>query len=200
MLSSANLKDSNATTLGSNSMPTLNSEDRTAEGLNGSGRFGWPREFERETSPSPNIERVLSIPAENNVASGYSGCYPGQQGDVVDMSVDDYDDSDDVLDQEKPSWITNRKAETNRIPPAQNNMKKNESQTKMKEFTDFSDNNPSSDDDLNALLKVRKLSFVMSFAVILHRSHNNHLVVLLLGRGGPGCCSQNACGGDHGTC
>ncbi|KAJ8442440.1 hypothetical protein Cgig2_018717 [Carnegiea gigantea] len=153
MSSGANLKDLNAPTLGSSSILTSNSEDRTAEGLNGSGRFGWPREVERETSPSPNIERVLSGKAENNVASGYSGYYRGQQGGVVDMSVDDNDDSEDVFDQEKPSWITNRKAETYRIPPAENNMKKNDSQTKMKEFTDFSGNNSSSDDDLNALLK-----------------------------------------------
>jgi len=140
--SSTNVKDSNAQALGSGSTVTSNFEDSTAEGLNGSGRFGWTRESERETSPSP----------------GYSDYYRAQKGGPVDMSVDDYDDSEDVFEQEKPFRADNKnkKTDTYQVPAPGNMMMKNDTRTKLKDFDDYGANSSNSDDDLNALLKVGK--------------------------------------------
>jgi len=139
--STTNLKDSNAQTLGSGSTITSNFEDSTTEGLNGSGRFGWTRDYEREISPAP----------------GYSDYYGAQKGGPVDMSVDDYDDSEDVFEQENPYWVDkNKKTDTYQMPAPGNRVMKNDTRTKLKDFDDYGANNSNSDDDLNALLKVSK--------------------------------------------
>lgn len=139
--STANFKDSNAQTLVSGSTITSNFEDSVTEGLNGSGSFGWSRELEGETSPSPKVERVPSGRADSNFTSVYSDHYRAQKGGLVDMSVDEYDDSEDIYEQEKPYWINN------------SNKKNNDSRSKPKDVGDFGANNSYSDDDLNALLK-----------------------------------------------
>lgn len=135
-------KDSNSQSLSSGNL-----EDMTNDGLNGSGRFVWSREQEREreASLSPKIERVPSGKADNTSVSGYSEYVRGQRGGLVDMSVDDYDNPEDVFEQEKPYLMKNKKAETYHVPAAENRMRNN--------LTDVSSNNMSSDDDLNALLK-----------------------------------------------
>lgn len=65
------------------------------------------------------------------------------------MNVDDDDNSIDVYEQEKRYRIKNKKSETFHVLGAENRMRK--------EHTDFNLNNMNSDDDLNTLLKVRKL-------------------------------------------
>ncbi|XP_021741539.1 kinesin-like protein KIN-13B [Chenopodium quinoa] len=138
-------KDSNSQLSSSGSAQILNLEDITANGLSGSGRFGWSREFERGSPPSPKIERVPSGRADNTSASGYSDYYRGQKGGLVDMSVDDYDNSEDIFEQDKPYRMKYKKTETYHVPAAENRTRKN--------LADFSSNNMSSDDDLNVLLK-----------------------------------------------
>ncbi|XP_057247032.1 kinesin-like protein KIN-13B [Beta vulgaris subsp. vulgaris] len=136
-------KDSNSQLLSSGSAHISNLED--TDGLSGSGRFGWSREPEREASPSPKIERVPSGRADNTFVSGYSDHYRGQKGSLTDMSMDDYDNTEEVFEQEKSYRMKNKKAETYHVQAAENRTRK--------DLTDVSSNNRSSDDDLNALLK-----------------------------------------------
>lgn len=138
--SSTASKDLNSQLSISGSAQMSNLEDITSDGLNGSGRFGWSRELEREASPSPKVERVPSGRADNSFVSGYSDYYRGQKGGIVDMSLDDYDNSEDIFEQEKPYRMKNKKAGTYSVPAAENRMRKN--------LSDMS-----SDDDLNVLLK-----------------------------------------------
>ncbi|KAL9242368.1 hypothetical protein vseg_016376 [Gypsophila vaccaria] len=114
-------------TVNSSSAVAPNLEDSANDDLSGSGRFGWSREFERETPPSPHIERVHSGRAENG---------------LVDMSIDNYGYSVDTNESESP-WMKNKNAETHRVAAAEIRTRGN----------DYRANNASSDDDLNALLK-----------------------------------------------
>lgn len=150
-------KDSNSQLSSSSSAQMSNLEGTTTDGLNGSGRFGWSRGLDREASPSPKLERVPSGRADNTFVSGYSDYYRGHKGGQVDMSVDDYDNSEDIFEQEKPYRSKNKKAETYNVPATDNRMRKN--------LSDLSSNNTSSDDDLNVLLKVIKLSIALYIAL-----------------------------------
>ncbi|KAL2929223.1 Kinesin-like protein KIN-13B, partial [Bienertia sinuspersici] len=91
LASSTVTKDTLSQSLNSGGLAqSSNLEDMTTDGLNGSGRFGWPREHEREVSLSPKVERVHSGRADNTFVSGYSDYFRGQKGGLGDMSVDDY--------------------------------------------------------------------------------------------------------------
>ena len=149
--SSTTSKDSNSQPFSSGPGQQLNVEEITTDSLNGSSRFGWSRELEREASASPKIERVPSGRADSAAVSGYTDYYRGQNGGLIDMTVDDDDTSADVYEQEKRYRIKNKKPETFHVLAAENRTRK--------EHTDFYLNNMNSDDDLNTLLKVRKLFY-----------------------------------------
>ncbi|XP_057536712.1 kinesin-like protein KIN-13B [Amaranthus tricolor] len=143
--SSTTSKDSNSQPFSSGPGQQLNVEEITTDSLNGSSRFGWSRELEREASASPKIERVPSGRADSAAVSGYTDYYRGQNGGLIDMTVDDDDTSADVYEQEKRYRIKNKKPETFHVLAAENRTRK--------EHTDFYLNNMNSDDDLNTLLK-----------------------------------------------
>ncbi|CAO2841954.1 unnamed protein product [Amaranthus hypochondriacus] len=143
--SSTTSKDSNSQSFSSGPGQQLIVEEITTDSLNGSSRFGWSRELEREASASPKIERVPSGRADSAAVSGYTDYYRGQNGGLIDMNVDDDDNSIDVYEQEKRYRIKNKKSETFHVLGAENRMRK--------EHTDFNLNNMNSDDDLNTLLK-----------------------------------------------
>lgn len=152
--SSLNLRDSTAFPVSSVLPTASNIEDNITDIPNEINRFGWSKQNERETSPPFKVDRVPSGRVEGNIpASSYSDYYKGQRGGQSDATEDDVDYSEEIYNQEKPSWIKNKKVETSQISALE--VRKPESQMKRREQPYFETNNlRSDDDDLNALLKV----------------------------------------------
>ncbi|KAJ9688452.1 hypothetical protein PVL29_014226 [Vitis rotundifolia] len=152
--SSLNLRDSTAFPV-SSLLPTASSiEDNLPDVPNEINRFGWSKQIEKETSPPFKVDHVPSGRVEGNIpASSYSDYYKGQRGGQSDVTEDDVDYSEEIYNQEKPSWIKNKKVETSQISALEDKMRKPESHIKRRELPDFEANNLRPDDDLNALLK-----------------------------------------------
>uniref|UniRef100_A0A5B7BT99 Putative kinesin-13A-like n=1 Tax=Davidia involucrata TaxID=16924 RepID=A0A5B7BT99_DAVIN len=144
--SSLNLRSSTALPL-SSALPTVSaSEDDVVDVPHGSSRFGWSKQFERESSPSFNVERVPSGRAQGNLASSvFVDNYKGQNND--------FDYSEEIYEQDKPSWMMNKKVENYKASALDNKMRKTGTQTRQRDLPDFEGNNSHSDDDLNTLLK-----------------------------------------------
>ena len=152
--SSLNLRDSTAFPVSSLLPTASNIEDNLPDIPNEINRFGWSKQIEKETSPPFKVDRVPSGRVEGNIpASSYSDYYKGQRGGQSDVTEDDVDYSEDIYNQEKPSWIKNKKVETSQISALEDKMRKPESHIKRRELPDFEANNLRPDDDLNALLK-----------------------------------------------
>uniref|UniRef100_A0A5B7BPC7 Kinesin-like protein n=1 Tax=Davidia involucrata TaxID=16924 RepID=A0A5B7BPC7_DAVIN len=149
--SSLNLRSSTALPL-SSALPTVSaSEDDVVDVPHGSSRFGWSKQFERESSPSFNVERV---PSGRNLASSvYTDNYKGQRGGRGEIAEDDFDYSEEINEQDKPSWMMNKKVENYQTSALDDKMRKNGTQTRQRDLPDFEDNNSHSDDDLNTLWK-----------------------------------------------
>lgn len=152
--SSLNLRDSTAFPVSSLLPTASNIEDNLPDIPNEINRFGWSKQIEKETSPPFKVDRVPSGRVEGNIpASSYSDYYKGQRGGQSDVTEDDVDYSEEIYNQEKPSWIKNKKVETSQISALEDKMRKPESHIKRRELPDFEANNVRPDDDLNALLK-----------------------------------------------
>lgn len=152
--SSLNLRDSAAFPVSSLLPTASNIEDNLPDIPNEINRFGWSKQIEKETSPPFKVDRVPSGRVEGNIpASSYSDYYKGQRGGQSDVTEDDVDYSEEIYNQEKPSWIKNKKVETSQISALEDKMRKPESHIKRRELPDFEANNLRPDDDLNALLK-----------------------------------------------
>uniref|UniRef100_F6HH22 Kinesin-like protein n=2 Tax=Vitis vinifera TaxID=29760 RepID=F6HH22_VITVI len=152
--SSLNLRDSTAFPVSSLLPTASNIEDNLPDIPNEINRFGWSKQIEKETSPPFKVDRVPSGRVEGNIpASSYSDYYKGQRGGQSDVTEDDVDYSEEIYNQEKPSWIKNKKVETSQISALEDKMRKPESHIKRRELPDFEANNLRPDDDLNALLK-----------------------------------------------
>ncbi|KAH9609968.1 hypothetical protein KSS87_013143 [Heliosperma pusillum] len=136
-LSRGNNSKRDSKTQSSNSTLIPNLEDNPMN-PNRRNRFGWSKELEKESPPSPIIERVHSGRVEKNSSFSYSDDNKATRGGLVDMSLDYYDNSEELSGQESPSWMKDKRAEINQMPDLHSKM--------------FG-NNASSDDDLNALLK-----------------------------------------------
>ncbi|GAB4852579.1 Kinesin-like protein KIN-13B [Ancistrocladus abbreviatus] len=127
-------------------------EDSTTDVPNGSNMFGWSKEIERETS-FVNANPVLSEREDSNLATSLYSDYNRVKGDQYDVAHTDFDYPEDVIEQENPSLLRNKKLEPCPLTAAENVMKRNCSQGRQKDPADFNANNSNSDDDLNALLR-----------------------------------------------
>ncbi|GAB4839204.1 Kinesin-like protein KIN-13B [Ancistrocladus abbreviatus] len=142
--SALNVRDSTAVS---------NFDDSTIDVQNGSNTFAWSKEVDRQTPASVNIDSCLSRREDSNLTTSlYSDYYKGQKGDQNDMADNDFDYSEDVIEQEKPSWMRNRKLEPYPSTAAENELKRTGSQTGQRDMAAFNANY-NSDYDLNALLK-----------------------------------------------
>ncbi|XP_074280970.1 kinesin-like protein KIN-13B [Silene latifolia] len=130
-------RDSKTQSSSSTLIPNLE-DNPNNNGPNRRNRFGWSREFEKESPPSPIIERVHSGRVEKSNSFTYLDDNKGTRGGLVDMSLDYYDNSEELSGQESPSWMKDKRGEINQMPELHSKM---------------CGNNASSDDDLNALLK-----------------------------------------------
>ncbi|KAK2645693.1 hypothetical protein Ddye_020888 [Dipteronia dyeriana] len=169
--SSSNLRDSTAFPLSSVLPTKLTSENNITDVPSEKNRYGWGKKIERETSPPSVVDRVPSGRAEGNlvppsivdrvpsgraegnfVPSAYSDYYKGQRGGQCDMAEDDYDYSEEIYEQDKTSWMNNKKLETQHLATLQDRQK-TDPPKKMRDLPPFEANNSYSDDDLNSLLK-----------------------------------------------
>ncbi|TXG61380.1 hypothetical protein EZV62_012743 [Acer yangbiense] len=169
--SSSNLRDSTAFPLSSVLPTKLTSENNITDVPNEKNRYGWGKKIERETSPPSIVDRVPSGRAEGNLVppsivdrvpsgraegnfapSAYSDYYKGQRGGQYDMAEDDYDYSEEIYEQDKTSWMNNKKLETPHLATLQDRQK-TDAPKKMRDLPPFEANNSYSDDDLNSLLK-----------------------------------------------
>lgn len=152
MSSSSNLRDSTALPLSSVLPAKLIPEDILIDVPNEKNRFGWANQIEREPSPPSNVDRIPSGRVEGNLpASVYSDYYKGQKGGQYDIMEDDHDYSLEIYEQEKGLQINN-KFETDPMS-ALEDRRKTDVLKKRRDLPAF-EANYSSDDDLNALLKV----------------------------------------------
>ncbi|KAL5771240.1 hypothetical protein ACOSP7_015394 [Xanthoceras sorbifolium] len=169
--SSSNLRDSTAFPLSSVLPTKLTSENNKTDVPNEKNRYGWAKKIERETSPPSIVDRVPSGRAEGNLAppsivdrvpsgraegnlapSVYSDYYKGQRGGQYDMAEDDYVYSEEIYEQDKTSWMNNKKLETQQLATLQDR-RKTDAPKKRGDLPHFEANNSYADDDLNALLK-----------------------------------------------
>ncbi|XP_059638119.1 kinesin-like protein KIN-13B [Cornus florida] len=152
--SSLNLRSSTALPL-SSVIPTLTaSEDNVMDLTHESSRFGWSKQTEREPSPSFNIERVPSGRAQGNLASSaFTDSFRSQRAGQGNITEDDLDYSDKNFEQDKPSWMMNKKVESYQGSALEEKMSKTGTQKMRRDLPYFEVNNLNSDDDLSALLK-----------------------------------------------
>ncbi|KAA8523111.1 hypothetical protein F0562_009534 [Nyssa sinensis] len=128
------------------------SEDNIVDATHESSRFGWSKQFERESSPSFNVERVPSGRAHGNLASIYINNYKGPRGGRGEITEDDFDYSEETSEHDKSSWMV-KKVENYQTSALDDKMRKTGTQTRHSELPDFEGNNSHSDNDLNILLK-----------------------------------------------
>ncbi|KAK9269203.1 hypothetical protein L1049_000972 [Liquidambar formosana] len=167
--SSSNLRDSTALPLSSALPAEPTFEDGITDVPNEKNRFGWPKQIERETSPSYNVDRVPSGRAEgkynvdrvpsgraegNLAASVFSDYYKGQRGGQGDITEHDFDYTEETYERERPLWMKNTKVETYQNSALEDDkMRKPDTQMKGRDLPDLKANNSQADDDLIALLK-----------------------------------------------
>ncbi|XP_052182537.1 kinesin-like protein KIN-13B isoform X2 [Diospyros lotus] len=146
--SSSNLRSSTALPLSSISSSVTASEDSMLDVPYESNRVGWPKQTERELTPSFNIERVPSGRAQGNFSSSlYSNNYKGlRAGD--DITEDNSDCFDSSYEQDRSSSMINKMASE-----VENKTRKTGMQTKPRDVADFQPPKLYTDDDLDALLK-----------------------------------------------
>ncbi|KAI3835321.1 hypothetical protein MKW98_020437 [Papaver atlanticum] len=140
LLATLNIRESTTVSL-SSALPPVSStyESNTTDFTEEPNRFGWSKQFERETY---NMERVPSGREDGFAASGGRGGATGEE----------FDYSEEFYEQEKPTRKKNGKLESYQASTLEDKMRIVDAQTKWK---DTQGNNKSShpDDDLNALLQ-----------------------------------------------
>lgn len=77
-------------------------------------------------------------------------------GDSWPEQTDREEYDEDFYEQEKPPWKNNSKVESYNSQISEDKMRKNNGQVKLKEPPKSEMKHSNSDDDLNALLKVKK--------------------------------------------
>ncbi|KAJ6845462.1 kinesin-like protein KIN-13B [Iris pallida] len=149
-LSAASLRDSTAVPLSSSlsAMPSLETNHFAA---NGSNRFGWSKQIEKETSSSYNMERAPRVREEMHAAASYSTYYKEQSSGFT--TPEEYDYPEEAYEQEKRSWRKG-KAETYSASGFEDKPPQRvDAPMKWKGVPDIDANSLRSDDDLIALLK-----------------------------------------------
>lgn len=164
-LSALNLRSSTAVPLSSITQAVSGSEDNVLGGQQHQelSKLGWPKQPERESSPSSKIERVPSGRAQSNLASivriendkqfgsSIDRVPSGRaQWSVVHMNEDDFDGSKGIYDQ--ASWTVKPKLDSDQL-------RTTDDKIGNVKYGDLSEREPSSliaEDDLTALLKVNK--------------------------------------------
>ncbi|KAJ6810227.1 kinesin-like protein KIN-13B [Iris pallida] len=148
-ISSASLRDSTAVPLSSSSS-TMPSPETNHFVANGSNRFGWPKQIEKETSSPCNMERVPRGRDEVHAAASFANYYKEQSSGFT--TPEDYDYPQEAFEQEKRSW-RNGKAETYYASGFEDKPRRVDAPMKRKDVPDIDANSMRSDDDLSALLK-----------------------------------------------
>lgn len=141
--STLNLRES---TVGLPVAPTLGSNN--FDSMNGTNRFGWTKQIEKETSSPFNVDRVPSGREEGQVASSYNNYHKEQSRRLTE----DDEFPEDDYEQEKRSWRKGKTA-TYLSSGYGDKARRVDSQTKWTDLPDTEANSLQSDDDLNALLK-----------------------------------------------
>lgn len=168
MSSSSNLRESTALPLSSALSAESVFDDNITSVANDKNRFGWLKQFETEPSQPFNVDRVPSGRIEGSLpASVYSDYYKGQRGGQSDIAEDDFDNSEQTYEQEKPSRMNNKKLDGYQRSVL-DDKRKIDTQVKWRDMADFEANNYHADDDLTALLKVS--TFLVS-DIDLHFRH-----------------------------
>lgn len=156
-LSTLNLRSSTAAPLSSILQTVSGSEDNVVGGSQHKelSKLGWPKQHERESSPSSTIERVPSGRASSNFApiadmENHKQLGPSidrvpsgraQWSSQVHMNEDDYDGSKVISEQDHASWMVNPTSED---------------KVRCIKYENLSEPEPSSlntEDGLNVLLK-----------------------------------------------
>ncbi|XP_010249745.1 PREDICTED: kinesin-like protein KIN-13B [Nelumbo nucifera] len=146
-LSSAlNPRESTALPL-SSVLPTVTTFDSNVSDVpNETNRFGWSKQFEKETSPPFNMDRVPSGREDFDFPNDQRGGRGGTR-------AEDFDLPDEFYEQEKPVRKKNGKMEKYQISTAEDKVRNSDSLMKWKDIPGVDSNNSHSDDDLNALLE-----------------------------------------------
>ncbi|MCL7044280.1 hypothetical protein MKW94_014745 [Papaver nudicaule] len=144
LLATLNIRESTTVSL-SSALPPVSStyESNTIDFTEEPNRFGWSKQFERETSMSYNMERVPSGREESHFAAS------GGRGGVTG---EDFDYSEEFYEQEQPTRKKNGKLESYHVSTLEDKMRIVDAQTKWK-GTQGNNNSSHPDDDLNALLQ-----------------------------------------------
>ena len=158
--STLNLRESTAVPL-SSGLPTVSTLD-SFDVANGTNRFGWSKHIEKEVSLPFSMDCVPSGREEVHVAFSYNNYYREQGRSFTTSEEEDFVEED--YEQEKRSRRKG-KADTYSASGYEDKSRRVDNQTKWKDVPDTDANSLRSDDDLNALLKVR--SHVAFFSIQL---------------------------------
>ena len=149
--STLNLRASTAVPL-SSGLPTVSTvESNSFDVSNGTNRFGWSKHIEKEVSLPFSVDRVPSGGEEVHVASSYNNYYREQRSFTT---AEEEDFAEEDYEREKRSQRKG-KADTYSGSGYEDKARSVDNQTKWKDVPDRDANSLRSDDDLNALLKVR---------------------------------------------
>lgn len=80
---------------------------------------------------------------------------------------EEFDDSEEFQEPEKPLWKKSGKVESYNISNSEDKMRRSNGQTNWKDPPKFESKNSHSDDDLNALLKVRMVGELSTWSNLL---------------------------------
>lgn len=104
-------------------------------------------------SSTLNLKESIAQPLSS--AFPPASTFEDDTGDSWPDQTDREDYDDDFYEQEKPTWKKNLRVESHSLPNHEDKMKRNNIQPKWKEPPKSEVKYPNSDDDLNALLKVK---------------------------------------------
>lgn len=149
--STLNLRESTAVPL-SSGLPTMSTlaSNNFENASNGTNRFGWSKQIDKETSVAFNTDRVPSWREEVQVATSYNNYYREQSRSFTTTEEEDFPEDD--YEQEERSRRKG-KAETYSTSGYEDKVQRVDTQTKWKDVADTDASNLHSDDDLNALLR-----------------------------------------------
>lgn len=157
-------------------------------------RFGWSKQIETETSLPFTLERGLGVREEGHLPSGYVD-HPKEQRGRGYSTGGEFDFSQESYEQDKSSWKKG-KPEIYTGPAVEDKPRKVDAKTKWKDLPDMDEDGAPLDDSLDALLKVRGLTFHISFLFFSFCLSCHAIIALFSGRGRSCGCSSETGGGD----
>lgn len=183
-LSALNPRDSTAFPLPS-VLPTASAyEDNITDVSNERNRSGWTRQTEREICPP-------SVRSEGNLVASLNSDYNVTEGRFVYHL--------ETHGQGYPSWVKlkTENQETCKIPALDDNTKSSASLTEQRDVADFKAEDSDSDNDLNALLKVMTVLYLIGyeFKLVIPILICRKSRCLALGRGRTCNCTPASSGG-----